>query len=160
MHPDTARQSLLNRIEYDTNGGCWLWRGKVARNGYGRTATDPRSGGGSTGAHRRSYELFVEPIPDGKMVCHKCDVRVCINPNHLFLGTQKENLADMDRKGRRVNAPSFGPKNKMSKLTEEAVLLIRDLYDKGGGLSEIGRRFLVTPQNIRSIVLRKTWRHV
>ena len=160
MHPDAARKSILKRIEYDTNGGCWLWRGKTAKNGYGITTADPFSPVLCTGAHRRAYELFVGPIPSGMQVCHKCDVRVCVNPAHLFLGTARDNISDMDRKGRRRTVAPCGPENGMVKLASSSVLEIRSLYDSGKGLSEIGRRFSVTPQNIRSIVLRKTWSHL
>lgn len=160
MHPDTARKSILRKIEYDTNGGCWLWRGKTAKNGYGIVAADADSSVLCTGAHRRAYELFVGPIPSGKHVCHRCDVRCCVNPDHLFLGTARENIADMDRKGRRRTVSPRGPESGMSKLNEKQVLKIRELYASGDGLSGIGRLFSVTPQNIRSIVLRKTWSHV
>lgn len=91
-----ARQSTIEKfmpkIIPDPNSGCWLWDGYVNRGGYGRF--------GEGYAHRYSYEKLVGVIPPGLFVLHKCDVPSCVNPNHLWLGTQADNLADMRNKGR------------------------------------------------------------
>lgn len=78
--------------------GCWLFIGGVDCRGYGKIGV----GGITTIASRASYEKFYGPIPNGLLVCHRCDVPLCINPKHLFLGTQTENLGDMYAKGRRI----------------------------------------------------------
>jgi hypothetical protein len=81
----------------DKSGECWLWTGALASNGYGRITPVT---GVSAGAHRVSYELHNGPIPKGMMVMHSCDVPSCVNPDHLSLGTAKDNMADMWTKGR------------------------------------------------------------
>lgn len=77
--------------------GCWRWIGAHMRNGYGHMG----SRGKTYSAHRLSYELNVGPIPNGMCVLHRCDVRDCVNPEHLWLGTKSDNTRDMDKKGRR-----------------------------------------------------------
>lgn len=73
--------------------GCWLWQGSKFANGYGRY-------GRCSYAHRFAYELFIGPIPDGLQVCHRCDIKHCVRPEHLFLGTQADNMRDARQKGR------------------------------------------------------------
>lgn len=77
--------------------GCWLWQGDVSPHGYGKYRKGKR---GIGEAHRFFYEQLVGPIPPGICVLHKCDTRLCVNPNHLFLGTRKDNWDDSVRKGR------------------------------------------------------------
>lgn len=92
----TAKEKLIARREIDGNG-CWIKRGLSPKR-YGQTYFD----GAYYPTHRLSYVAFIGPIPDGHFVCHKCDVPGCYNPEHLFTGTQKENMADMEAKGRAV----------------------------------------------------------
>jgi hypothetical protein len=85
---------LWDRV--DTTGECWEWQGALYPAGYGIIGLD----GGSHATHRLSWEIVNGPIPDGLFVCHKCDNRKCVRPDHLFLGTQKDNMRDMIAKGR------------------------------------------------------------
>ena len=81
----------------EPNTGCWLWSGSISYRGYGLVTQDEKT----RLAHRASYELHKGPIADGLFVCHKCDVPSCINPDHLFVGSQTDNMADARRKGRK-----------------------------------------------------------
>ena len=144
--------------------GCWLWQGFVFDSGYGSFRID---GERNSRAHRWSYEHFVGPIPDGLLVLHRCDVRRCVNPAHLFVGTQKENIADMLAKGRgpeRVRQGAtlncVGVNNPAAKLTEDAVREIRRLRETGLSHMKLARRFGVSTPVIQSILKGKTWVHV
>lgn len=100
MRPPLDR--LMARVTKSADG-CWLRSGSGTRNGYS-TIGRGRSGEGTTTAHRLMWEITNGPVPPGIMVCHTCDVRRCVNPAHLFLGTAKDNTQDMLAKGRFVNS--------------------------------------------------------
>lgn len=86
---------FLSRFRKDA-GGCWIWTAAHSSGGYGQIARN----GKNIYAHRVSYEMFVGPIPAGMYICHTCDTPACVNPAHLFAGTQRDNAIDMSRKGR------------------------------------------------------------
>jgi hypothetical protein len=103
-----------------------------------------------------SYELFVGEIPDGLFVLHRCDNSICVNPVHLFLGTDKDNADDKVAKGR---CPR-GEQMTQSKLTEAAVIEIRRRREQGETLKALALEFGVTFQLISRVVLRKIWKHI
>jgi len=130
--------------------GCWLWTGAKVK-GYGQLRTNYHL---SLASHV-SYELHVGEIPDGLQVLHRCDTPACVNPRHLFLGTNLDNRADCVRKGRIAKGESI----RSSKLTTAQVLEIRSLRGVET-LGSIARRFGVCVQAVSSIHVRRNWRHV
>jgi len=140
-----------------TETGCWIWTGPQNELGYGKIM----KGRKYLKAHRLSYEEFVGPIPDGMFVCHKCDTPECINPKHLFLGTQKDNMADCARKGR-VVVPR-GEAAGRAMLTEEAVKAIRAEYVKGKrghGYPALAAKYGVGASTIQAVIERRSWAHI
>jgi hypothetical protein len=138
-------------ISPEPNSGCWLWAGGGDDNwgGYCRIIF----GGGRKGVHQFAYERCHGPIPSGLCVCHTCDVRCCVNPDHLFLGTSVENTADRDNKGRQAR----GEKQHLAKLTAEQVQAIRTT---AGSTRALGRQFGVSRHTIRDVLRQRTWKHL
>lgn len=161
--------------------GCWLWTGFLYRNGYGEFYLK-----GKQLAHRAAYSLFCGLIPEGMFVCHTCDVRNCVNPDHLWLGTVKDNQQDMSLKGRAACGDRNGSriyKERMprgdkhpsklhpelvkkgeelpqAKLTANEVMLIRKCWEDGMTQKAISGKFGVVQPLISLIVNHKIWRHV
>lgn len=132
--------------------GCWLWRGAPNRaNGYGEYCIKRRK----MTAHRYSWILFKGPIPAGLLVCHKCDVRTCVNPDHLFLGTPKDNILDCVAKGRYPDKK--GENNNCAILTEDRVREIRASKEERIVLAA---RYGVKPNTIYCIQTKRLWRSV
>lgn len=136
---------------------CWNWVGsksskKGEGGGYGQFWVD----GKMVRVHRFSYELHKGKITNGLFVCHTCDNSLCVNPDHLWLGTNKENITDMMRKQRGHVKP--GEENPQAKLTWEKVRQIRELYVKNEmGYKKLGRLFSVNWRTIADILKNVTW---
>jgi len=108
-------------------------------------------------AYRIAYELVREPIPDGLFVLHDCDNPSCVNPFHLFLGTQRENMLDMEAKGRRARCGAAGSRNPAARLTLRRVRAIRALADQLS-YGQLARRFGVSKSQISRIVNWESWK--
>lgn len=138
---------------------CWLWTAGVDWDGYGIFSRPALFGRGrSVRASRFAWELQHGSAPGAALVCHRCDTPACVNPDHLFLGTPKDNFHDCLALGR--VAPQ-GEGNAAAKLGPKDIVAIRRLY-AGGGLSqgEIAHIFGVKQNTISRIILRKSWAHV
>lgn len=131
---------------------CWLWTGTSYLNGYGQLSLKGRH----VYAHRLSWEIHFGPIPPhdsyhGTCVLHHCDNPACVNPEHLFLGTNAENIDDMIQKGR------YNRHKRTNKLSESDVLKIREMAAQGMIQSHIAKAFGVGNVTISNVVLRKSW---
>lgn len=155
---DTAR--FLTHVDPErVADACWPWIGCRYATGYGAFQLGQRPSGRQrhTGAHRAAYELFVGPIPAGMHVLHRCDTRACVNPSHLFIGTNAENVLDREQKGRGNHVGPY----KSAKLTPEQVEEIRMWYARGGvSKTYLAKVYGVTSMMIHHIVTRHSWRHV
>src|SRR5438270_3637902 len=146
----SKREKFLAKVS-PREDGCWLWTGLVRPDGYGATRFEGRE----QGAHRVAWKLFRGKIPPGMAVCHKCDVRACVNPAHLFPGTPADNVKDMTRKGRNRQ----GEKHGSARLTLAQVRRIKTMLAEDKlYMSEIAREFEVSETTIRAIKAGRTWR--
>lgn len=130
---------------------CWEYLGRLNHDGYGQFDHHNTA----SVAHRFSWELSFGKIPDGIYVCHKCDNPSCVNPNHLFLGTQKDNMEDMVKKGR--GADKRGRKNGKSVVNESIVREIRVLYSNGWSYQKIADNFGVSNGCVNHIINGRHW---
>lgn len=132
--------------------GCWIWMKGKDLYGYGRTTIKNTS----ISAHRASWIAWKGDIPDKIYVLHKCDNPQCINPDHLFLGTQKDNMKDMISKKRDLKAK--GENSGTSKLKNEQIEQIEQIRESIKSSYDISKDFNVSASNIRAIRNNKTWK--
>ena len=142
--------ALFSRVETIPESGCWIWMMKINNGGYGVTTILGRH----KMAHRAVFEFRTGiAIPRGMHLCHRCDVRSCVNPDHMFIGTAKENAADKLRKGRQAK----GEKSGTAKVTEDVV---RSIRADVGSYRQLGLKYGLGHVAVRLIRLKRTWRHV
>lgn len=161
---------------------CWVWTAGCFANRYGAAFMDGRT----VRAHRVAVMLTSGPIPDGLHVCHRCDNPPCCNPDHLFLGTAQDNMADRSRKGRTASGDRNGSRTRpdrrprgdrntsrskpellrrgenhgRARLTEANVIDVRARHARGERIIDLAREFSVNKSAIFNIVYRRTWKHV
>lgn len=146
---------LIEGLMPVTESGCWLWLKYIRPTGYGQVHCLGRA----IDVHILSYELHKGPIPKKMNVCHSCDIPACLNPDHLWLGTQQDNLADMRRKGR-ANV-GRGVTHRSVKLTPDQVLQIRHEHKNIDiTMSALARVYKVSKNTIRALLSRRSWRHI
>lgn len=136
---------------------CWLWTGSKLLGGYGKSNVRDSFGKSHTKlSHRWSWEIHFGEIPVGMFVCHKCDVRHCVNPNHLFLGNRRDNIQDMINKNRQT----LGERNGRSRLNTAQVLEIRRLRKEKMPIKQILSKFGISYSCACHILYGKRWKHI
>ncbi len=151
-------ERFVSKVE--RGDGCWIWRGAHVSDGYGHFRVGPAR---VVRAHRFAYELWVGEIPEGLMVIHSCDVRDCVNPEHLRVGTNQDNMDDRNSRGRTQHhgrGGNFWPTNRHSKLTPDLVRQLRADAATGVSFRELGRRYGLDHKSAASIVRRRFWKDV
>ncbi len=152
----SLKDRIFSKIEVNKTNGCW----EMKLTKYHRYP-QIQIGKKSVRAHRVSFEIFNDKkIPPDKFCLHKCDNTKCVNPEHLFLGTLRENMQDMIKKGRNRYNPPVGIRCAQHKLNENQVLEIRKLFKKGMNQAELSKKYKVHNVTIHYIVKNKTWKHI
>lgn len=143
---------ITDRCIPEPNSGCWIWTGSVGSDGYGKA----KKGGKTYRAHRLSYELFCD-APGDMLVMHKCDTPLCVNPEHLTLGTPADNMKDKVAKGRQAKGERAGP----LALTAELIAEIKAAYiPRRVSQRTLSERFGVAEITIHRMLKARTWKHI
>lgn len=164
--PKDRNEIFWSRVNRLDDNACWEWIGYMNTNGYGEFTVNRVK----LSPHRLSYEIAYGDIPKGMFVCHHCDNPKCCNPEHLFIGTSKDNMIDAARKGRTSRGDNHymrmfpekvmrHEKNGSHKLTEEQVSEIREMYDSGDvRLRPIAKKYDISHVQVSNIVNRRQWK--
>jgi len=163
------KDRFVSSYEVDQETGCWLWVRMRTPNGYGRFHCRNRK----WRAHRAAYTIFVGDIPPGMCICHHCDTPLCVNPAHLFVGTQRDNVHDMIRKGRKAPSPlplgvgarvsrdtnykRIGELNGKAILNGERALLIAFSKER---IATLAARYGVSPTTVGHVRGGRSWTHI
>lgn len=152
----SGTSNIMERFEdkiFHSPDGCWYWTAYTDRKGYGYLGV---TGTTIISAHRFSYERHKGPIPKGMCVCHSCDNPSCVNPDHLWLGSNDDNMRDMAIKGRATR----GSRNTFAKLNEVSIPIIREAISTGFSQSEVAKYFKISRSVICDIIAKRTWKHI
>ena len=145
---------FIDKVER-VEGGCWNWFGCKYRGGYGQFRRLIDGEWKMAKTHRYSYEYYKGPIPQGLVVCHTCDNPSCVNPEHLFIGTHKDNMQDMIKKGRR-SLKTRNPKHRW--LSKELAVQIREDHKQGMSYAELQEKYTQSKQQISRVVRGDIWK--
>jgi len=149
-------ERFFSKVNILSPDECWEWKAGTFKSGYGAFFID----GNNEGAHRVSWKIHNGKIPEGLSVLHKCDNPLCVNPDHLFLGTQEDNMTDKVSKGRQSSVILLGELNGQAVLVESQVIEIRELYSTGlVSQQDIADYFGVSRSHISNIITGHKWRN-
>lgn len=156
-------------VKGEGENACWIFTGFIDKHGYGLCR--PGFGKLNVRAHRYAWIMKNGPIPHGMFVLHKCDVRACVNPDHLFLGSNRDNVDDMLKKERQRKGDNHparidpsrqvrGERHGQAKMTAGKVVELRRLLANGLSIADGAKRFGIDSKTVRDIQARKIWKHV
>jgi len=159
---EEIKQRFLSKIAYtDNSNNCWEWLDSIKGSYYGKISFKLGDKKYIISSHRMSYYIHNNEDPIGNVILHKCDNGKCVNPNHLYLGTHKDNSRDMISKGRGKEQFKNGENHKNSKLTEKIVLEIRRKNIEDGLQStELAKMYGICQPAMSRIINRKRWSHI
>jgi hypothetical protein len=145
-------------IRVNTDTGCHEWIRGRDKDGYGLLKVNKGDRRITVRAHKVIYEHCVSQVPEGGCVLHKCDVRFCVNPAHLYIGSQRQNVSDMYERGRQNTVK--GAKHPRARLNEAQVREIKQQLAAGAGTAQLGRLYGVCSQAIYAIAKGNSWKHI
>ena len=151
--PHSTLPEQFDALYIIDNNGCWIWQGEIDQYGYGQLYI----GGSKLSTHRLSYELFNGEILPKMDICHSCDVKHCVNPNHLWMGTHRENMQDASKKGIMPRGERAG----QSKLKNNDVIEMIGLYKTGNySTYALGKQFGIDASTAYDVIVGNTWKHI
>lgn len=149
------KERFWKHVNIKSDNECWEWKGNINRSGYGQFTIRHKN----YRSHRIAYDLTYDTIPDGKQVLHHCDNRKCCNPNHLFLGTNQDNMMDAKIKGKFLGRD--GKNNSNSKFMDFEIMEIRNLYMSGlYSYRNLSNIYKTSHSNICNIINKKSWKNI
>lgn len=153
-----TKDRFAEKFQRGADDQCWPWTAGTNGAGYGMLWSP--EAGRKVLAHRYSFEIHYGPLNADDLVLHSCDNRACVNPAHLRAGSHKENVSDMDSRGRRVSNARKGETNCNARMTADAVIRLRQRYIAGDALADLVRDFGCTENALTDYTSGRSWRHL